>query len=227
MNRPFLKVGYIGLLVIIMSVTLVIIFPSKASKMPDGFFTPIIAFEFIQTKAEVFQLFVSTDGTINQAMVDTMNLGNRLDYFYMLLYTSFLLLFCVTCARLAEKKSYLIGAAISLVVLIGDAMENIQLLGITAGIEYGDFDTPLKLLYLFTWIKWGGIAAVFLVLLPWFARGGMFSKIIGMTGSATIALGVLAFLNRSMITEVFSLGVGLMFLFMIIYCFTFKTDEII
>jgi len=51
MNRPFLKVGYVGLLVIIMSVTLVIIFPSKASKMPDGFFTPIIAFEFIQTKA--------------------------------------------------------------------------------------------------------------------------------------------------------------------------------
>lgn len=227
MNRPFKKLGYLGLMVIVMSVILVIVFPSKAPKMPDGFFTPIIAFEFIQTKAEVFQLFVSTDGSVHQSMIDAMNLGNQVDYIYMLLYTSFLLLFCVTCARLSEKKFYYIGTVISLVVLAGDAMENVQLLGITSGIESGDFDAQLNLLYLFTWIKWGGIAAIFLVLVPWFAKGGLFSKTIGMTGGVTIALGVLAFLNRSMITEIFSLAVGLMFLFMIIYCFTFKSDEIL
>lgn len=227
MNKPFKQIGYLGFMVLVMSIILVMIFPSKASKMPDGFFTPIIAFEFIQTKAEVFQLFVSTDGAVHQSMIDAMNLGNQLDYIYMLLYTSFLLLFCVTCARQSEKKFYYIGAVISLVVLAGDAMENVQLLGITAGIASGDFDAQLNLLYLFTWIKWGGIAAVFLVLVPWFAKGGLFSKTIGMTGSITIAMGVLAFLKRSMITEIFSLGVGLMFLFMIIYCFTFKADEIL
>jgi hypothetical protein len=210
-----------------MSVMLVIIFPSKASKMPDGFFTPIIAFEFIQTKAEVFQLFVSTDGVVHRSMIEAMNLGNQLDYIYMCLYSFFLLMFCVTCAGLSEKKFYYIGAVISLAVLAGDAMENVQLLGITAGIESGDFDAQLNLLYLFTWIKWGGIAAVFLVLVPWFAKGGLFSKTIGMMGSVTAALGVLAFLNRSMITEIFSLGVGLMFLFMIIYCFTYTSDEVL
>ena len=225
MNKPFKKVGFAGLMVLVMSIILVMIFPSKAPKMPDGFFTPIIAFEFIQTKAEVFQLFVSTDGKVHQPMIDAMNLGNQLDYIYMCLYSAFLLLFCATCARLSEKKFYYIGAVISLVVLASDAMENVQLLGITAGIASGDFDAQLNFLYVFTWIKWGGIAAVFLVLIPWFAKGGLFSKIIGMTGSVTLAMGVLAFLHRSMITEIFSLGVGLMFLFMIIYCFTFKADE--
>ncbi len=227
MDRPFKKVGYVGLMVLVMSIILVITFPSKAPKMPDGFFTPIIAFEFIQTKAEVFQLFAGTDGIVLHSVIDAMNLGNQLDYIYMCLYSAFLLLFCFKCAGLSEKKFYYIGAVISFVVLAGDAMENVQLLGITAGIESGDFDTQLNLLYLFTWIKWGGIAAVFLVLVPWFAKGGLFSKTIGMTGSVTIAMGVLAFLNRSMITEIFSLAVGLMFLFMIVYCFKFKSDEIL
>ena len=193
--------------------------------MPDGFLTPIIAFEFIQTKAEVYQLFVNTDGSVHHSMIDAMDLGNRLDYIYMVLYSSFLLLFCVTCAKLSEKKFYYIGVAISLLVLAGDAMENVQLLSITSGIEFGDFDTQLNFLYLFTWIKWGGIVAIFLILMPWFARDGKFSKIIGMAGVVTALLGVLSFLNRSVITEIFCLAVGLMFLFMIIYCFTFKYDE--
>lgn len=51
MNRPFIKAGIVGLLVIVMSIVLLAVFPSKAVRLPDGFFTPIIAFEFIETKA--------------------------------------------------------------------------------------------------------------------------------------------------------------------------------
>jgi len=87
MNRPFKKIGFVGAAVITMSLILLAVFPSNGSKLPEGFFTPIIAFEFIQTKAEVFQLFVSTDGTIRREMVDAMNLGNQLDYIYMVLYS--------------------------------------------------------------------------------------------------------------------------------------------
>jgi len=227
MSRPFKKIGFIGATVIAMSIILLAVFPSTGSKLPEGFFTPIIAFEFIQTKVEVFQMFVQIDGTIRREMVDAMNLGNQLDYIYMVLYSLFLFLFCLKCAKLSENKFYFIGTLISLAILAGDAMENMQLLGITSGIESGDFDRHLNFLYLFTWVKWGGIAAVFLVLIPWFAKGGKFSKTIGMTGSVTAALGVLAFINRSVITEIFCLGVGLMFLFMIIYCFTFSADEIV
>ena len=167
-NRLFLKAGYVGLLVIVMSMILVIIFPSKAPKMPAGFFTPIIAFEFIETKAEVFQLFVSTDGTIRQSMVDAMDLGNPLDFIYMFLYSLFLLMFCLKCAQISSKKYYYMGAVIALAVLSADVLENIQLLKITANLETGDFKQYLAWLHLFTWMKWGGLPLFF-----WYCFSGL------------------------------------------------------
>jgi hypothetical protein len=223
-NRLFLKAGYVGLLVIVMSMILVIIFPSKAPKMPDGFFTPIIAFEFIETKAEVFQLFVSTDGTIRQSMVDAMDLGNQLDFIYMFLYSLFLLMFCLKCAQISSKKYYYMGAVIALAVLAADVLENIQLLKITANLETGDFKQYLAWLHLLTWMKWGGIAAIFLGLFFWFIKGGKFSKIIGITGVLSFASGVLAYLNRSVLNEIFGLTVAVMFIMMILYCFIYKYD---
>lgn len=225
MHRPFLKAGYIGLAVIAMSLILLMIFPSRASKMPDGFITPVIAFEFIRTPAEVFQLFASTSGTVQRDMVAAMDLGNRLDFVYMVLYSAFLLVFSVRCAQLSSKKVYYLGAVIAVVVLAADVMENIQLLGITASLDTGDFEQYLIRLHLFTWIKWGGIAAIFLVLFFWFARGGMFSKIIGMGGLISAGTGVLAYFNRSVLNEIFSLSVAVMFILMIVYCFVWKSNE--
>ncbi|MBC2715198.1 MAG: hypothetical protein HF978_07815 [Desulfobacteraceae bacterium] len=225
MDRTFLKVGYVGLLVMGMSILLVIIFPSKASKMPDGFITPVIAFEFIETRMEVFQMFMSTDGTIRQEMVDAMDLGNQLDFIYMLLYSMFLLMFSLKCAKISSEKFYYIGAALSLMVLSADALENIQLMGITANLESGEFESCLTWLHLFTWIKWGGIATIFLVLFFWFIKGDIFSKIIGFTGILSFLTGVLAYLNRSVLNEIFGLTVAMMFLMMIVYCFTYKYDS--
>lgn len=223
-NRPFLKTGYVGLLVIVMSIILVIIFPSKVPKMPAGFFTPIIAFEFIETKAEVFQMFVSTGGTVRQTMVDAMDLGNQLDFIYMFLYSLFLLMFCLKCAEISLKKYYYMGAVIALAVLSADVLENIQLLGITANLESGEFKQYLAWLHWFTWIKWGGIAAIFLVLFFWFIKGGIFSKIIAFTGMLSFVSGALAYLNRSVLNEIFGLTVAVMFIMMILYCFIYEYD---
>ena len=227
MNRPFIKAGIVGLLVIVMSIVLLAVFPSKAVRLPDGFFTPIIAFEFIETKAEVFQLFVATDGSVRGSMIHAMDLGNRLDYIYMCLYSLFLLLFAVKCGQISGKKYYYIGAAVALLVLFADAFENIQLLGITAGIDSGDFGAQLVRLHIFTWVKWGGISAIFMVLAPWFMKGSMFSRVIGVTGIVSFILGIVSFLHRSIINEIFGLSVALMFILMIIYCFTFKYDGLV
>ena len=159
-------------------------------------------------------------------MVRAMDLGNRLDYVYMCLYSAFLLMVSVTCARLSKNKYYYAGVVLTLVVLAADALENVQLLGITANLSTGNFDSQLRLLHMFTWIKWGGIALIFLALSPWFLKGGRFSKIIGIMGIISFILGVAAYINRSVINEIFSLSVALMFILMIIYCFTYKTDKL-
>jgi len=135
MKKPFKHVGYLGLLVIAMSVLLVIIFPSKVEKMPEGFYTPIVAFEFVQNKAEVMQMFGQSDSPARRKLIAAMDLGNGLDYIYMVLYSVFLLLFCLQCKIITGKKFYLIGVVVSLIVLFGDAFENVQLLAITSKID--------------------------------------------------------------------------------------------
>jgi hypothetical protein len=226
-SKLFLKTGIAGLLMIAMSIGLLAIFPPKAPNMPDGFFTPIIAFEFIETRAEVVAMFTQKDDagreSINEPMLAAFDLGNRLDYIYMVLYSGFLMMFSLTCAKLSGKKYFYAATALSLFVLACDALENIQLLGITAylrsGMTMGDLEALLVNLSRFTWMKWGGIAAIFLILAPWFLRGGKFSKAIGLSGVACAGLGLAAFLHRPVITEIFGLSVVLMFLMMIVYCF--------
>jgi hypothetical protein len=222
-NKPFIKTGYLGLAVMMMSVLLLFVFPPKAPSLPEGFLTPIIAFEFIQTKTEVIEMFGGENITMRNEMARAMDLGNQLDYVYMCLYSAFLLMVSVTCARLSKNKYYYAGAVLALAVLAADALENVQLLVITMNLATGNFDSQLRLLHLFTWIKWGGIALIFLTLSPWFLKGNRFSKIIGIMGIIIFILGVAAYMNRSLINEIFSLSVALMFILMIIYCFTYKT----
>ena len=223
-NREFMKIGFLGIAVVIMSLILLAVFPAKAPVLPDGFFTPIIAFEFIQTPDEVYQLFGHENSAERDVMVHAMDLGNRLDFIYMVLYSGFLAAFCMKVFRQTQKNLYIIGAVIAAVVLLGDFLENIQLLGITAHLNTGDFLNELERLRYFTWLKWGGLCLVFVVLAPHFFRGRVFSKIIAGWAVLTITAGIIAFVNRSLINEIFSLFVAVMFVLMIIYCFVYKRE---
>lgn len=222
MKRPFFKSGVIGILVIICSLTLMKVFPSQAPEMPDGFMTPILAFEFVISPQEVEALFGEPNSGFRHAMVAAMDLGNRLDYIYMVLYSLFLFTFSVTCARTRKNPQYYLAALASLLVLAGDALENVQLLGITAKLAEGGFDRELKMLFYFTWLKWGGLVFIFLVLIPYFFSGSLTTKLIALVGLSTAVLAVLSFLNRSAINELFSISVAVMFLLMIIYSFTHR-----
>ena len=222
-NRPFIKVGFLGLLVLGMSIVLLMVFPSRAPWMMDGFSTPIIAFEFVQSQSEVYRLFGLTGSpdqlSMTQSMIRAMDFGNRLDYIYMVLYTSFLFFFSFVCAKNTGQKYYYAGSMLSFVILVADALENIQLLRITAKITSQDFAKELSFLHCFTWIKWGGITVVFLILAPYFFKGRTYSKVIAAIGISSFILSVPAYLNRSVLNELLGLSVALMFLMMIVYSF--------
>lgn len=217
MKRPFLFSGIIGICVILCSVVLLLVFPGRASKLPHGFVTPIIAFEFIQTPQEVLDLF-GPQGTIDHArLVKAFDLGNRIDFLYMALYCAFLFVFSMKVARLRGKRVYRLGGVLSLLILAGDLLENVLLLGITARLPTGAFDTQLMLLRFFTWQKWGGIALVFLILAPHFSGGGRFSRAIAACSVLSAVLALAAFLHRGVLNEIFSLSVAVVFLLMISY----------
>ena len=222
MSRPFFKSGIIGILLIITSLTLVKVFPSQAPNLPDGFFTPILAFEFAISRQEVENLFGESQSDYRKTMVAAMDLGNRLDYLYMILYSLFLFGFSITCARLNRRRRYYFAALVAVLVLIGDVMENIQLFGITRKLAEGGFEKELQLLFYFTWLKWGGLALIFLILLPYFFNGSLVAKLIALVGLTTVILAILAFIHRSVINEIFAISVGVMFLMMIIHALTHK-----
>ena len=211
-----------------MSIVLLMVFPSKAPWMMDGFSTPVIAFEFVKSQSEVYKLFGLTGSldqlSMTQSMIRAMDLGNRLDYIYMVLYTAFLFFFSFVCAKNTRQKYYYAASFLSFAILIADAMENMQLLRITAKIASRDFGKELFFLHWFTWIKWGGITLVFLILSSYFFKGSIYSKIIAAMGISSFILSVLAYLNRSVFNELLGLSVALMFIMMIIYSFIYKIN---
>jgi len=220
--RPFKISGFIGVAVILMLVVLIFVFPPRAQSMVEGFFTPIIAYEFIQTKDEVYRLFGSEASPEREVLVRAMDRGNQLDFIYMVLYSAFLFTFSIRCSRERGKKFFLLGAVISILVLVSDFCENIQLLGITSKLETGGFEAELMYLNIFTWLKWGGIALIFLILMPYFFKGSLVAKGIALLGVIASILGLLAFIHRSVINEIFALSVGIMFFCMILYSLLYR-----
>jgi hypothetical protein len=219
-QRPFIISGLIGLAVILMSVISLLVFPQTSPGQIDGIRSPIVAFEFAQTAAEINTLFGPNGATEQAEMVQKMDQGNRLDYLYMLLYSAFLFSFAVLAAKQSGQKWVYAGAVLALLALIGDALENVQLLSITANLQSGDFGAALARLHWFTWLKWGSLALYFLVMAMWFWGNGRFAKLIAVVGVLTFLLGLAAFMQRGPATEPFTLAVALMFLLMIIFCFT-------
>src|SRR5437870_5380768 len=197
MKRTFIFSGFIGITVVVMSFVLLSIFPSKAPGMTKGFFTPIIAYEFISTPQEVYLLFGQMNSPEQKTMISAMDLGNRIDFLFMILYSSFLFTFSLICRKETGSKIFYACAAISILVMFGDLLENLQLLSITSKIGAGDFTAELYYLKIFTWLKWGGICILFALFFTYFSRGNLYSRVVGYAGIITPILGVLAFLHRS------------------------------
>jgi hypothetical protein len=105
---------------------------------------------------------------------------------------------------------------------VGDALENVQLLQITAVLDTSEFGATLTRLHWFTWLKWGSLALYFLLMAGYFWGNGRFGKLIAVVGSFTFLLGLASFIRRGPTTEPFTFAVAAMFLLMIIYSFIKK-----
>jgi len=220
-RKPFIIPGYIGMTVLLMSVLLMVVFPSQVSQIPDGFFTPIIAFEFIETSEEVHAFFGTAGSQDYEETLRKMNIGNQLDFIYLALYGIFLIAFSFQMYTLSGNRWYLLGIVTSLVVMAGDILENVQLLGITSRLSTGDFDQQLALLQIFTWLKWGGLVVTFLILAPFVRTMNRIGKATSVVILLSLVLGITALMNRGVATELFSVSVAAVFLLMIISCFIY------
>jgi hypothetical protein len=218
-DRLFLLSGILGVGAVVIPLIFSLIGPRQVGPMPDGFFTPVLAFEFAESTAELTSLFAP------EGAAAAMDRVNRWDFLYMTFYGLFLFTFALAAARQTGRRYFYVPAALALLIPLADAMENVQLLAITRVLGEADvapvLDRLLPLLTRlrwFTWLKWGGLAVYFLLIWPYFrGQSGLLGRVIGIVAQLPAVLAVLSYFNRGLLSELFALAVGLMFLLLTVY----------
>jgi hypothetical protein len=212
-DRLFVLSGILGLGALAMTVFLALIGPREIGPLPFGFITPVMAFEFAESEAEVYRLFEP------QGSAAAMDRVNRWDFLYMALYNGFLGTFALAAARHTRQTIYISAAILALVIFFADAMENIQLLGLTYRMQLdgGSLEATLARLHVYTWLKWGGLALYFLLLIPYFRDLSGPWRWVWVPALLPAVLAAAAFLNRGLANELLALSIGLMFLLLTAY----------
>lgn len=205
----------LGLAVMVFSIVLMFVFPTEVPQMPAGFSVPIIAYEFVQTDQEI-KAFFGAEGEFRDRLVSAMNLGHVLDYFFLVFYSGFLATWGVFCVHLTSNKLFYLVAFTAVIAAFGDVFENIQLVKIANTLNKGVFETELKNLFLFTWVKWGALALAFPIIGICIFKFGWVGKIIALLSCLTLILGVIAFADRSVVTAIFTKGISLLFLLLFV-----------
>jgi hypothetical protein len=208
---PFFRVAaWIGAALLAVTVVLLAVLPKHAGVLPQGFRTPILAFEFARTPAEVEALFGPPGSTERTALVRATDRGNAIDFLFMAVYSSFLAFFALGVARLAGRR-YALVAVLAPLAAIADCFENFQLFAITSHLG-GNYEEALSKLPVFTWIKWGGLAFSVAWLSPFLLHHRGIERLTGVLGASTGILAVLAAVSRGPLTEAFSAALSVTFL---------------
>lgn len=209
----------LGIILIIISLILMYINTVITGPLAEGFFTPIIALEFLNNTKDLTNFF---DIITVDSLKTSLKLGNQIDYAYMFSYG----LFAFMCGRLMyiETKVKALWLSFPLVVIIitADAFENLNIAEILAMQEYQNGGLILDQLQLFTWLKWGSLSALMLLYSVYFFQGNWWKIILGIVLSSPFILYGVAFYFRGLFCEIFALTIMLSFLSLLIFAITWK-----
>lgn len=212
-NRLFLPSGILGLGALVMTLVLALIGPREVGPMSPGFITPVMAFEFARSEAEVVRLFEP------EGSAAAMDRVNRWDFLYMALYGLFLVTFALAAALDSDQYTPWFAAGLALLIPLADAMENVQLLRLTSQSAFGGagMADALGRLHLFTWLKWGGLALYFLLLAGYFREQPGRWRFVWLLTDVPVLLAFWAFLRPGLASELMALSIGLLFLLLTLY----------
>ena len=148
--------AFAGLATLVLALAMLFIYPSTAT-LSDGFRTPIIAFEFAKSEADLAFLAGSSEtATRHRADIDR---GQHLDMVFPLAYGGLMALLLVGLARKGVRSAW-VGACFALAIIPSDIRENLVMFNITSALDRGQTSADLlPALWSATWIKWWCIAA--------------------------------------------------------------------
>lgn len=160
-----------GSAVLLLAVVLIAVMPAApVSENVPGFQNAVIGFELASDPAHVFGILGRPGAPERTDAVRRMDLGNRIDFLYMLAYPALYVGIALLLAAHGRITGIGAAALVSLAacMTLGDALENRQLFALSAATDPQAMADPLARLRVFTLIKWyaiygaSGLAAPFI-----------------------------------------------------------------
>jgi hypothetical protein len=191
-----------------------------------NFNSPIVPFEFAETKTDIKALFYINDQLQTDKImgVDDQNI---VDFFYMLSYTGLLILVFSEIKKQEHRILNSIGIILSCLILLSDALENLMLLNITeALLDSTGYIKFLGLLSIFTHIKWFGLSMIFVVLCFNYFKLGNKGKLYCIFSILPIIMSFLSFFGKNKVYDIYyAYSVMFAFIILIIRIFVSKFAE--
>jgi len=151
-----------GAAVLAIGIALAIVMPQKAvTRNVDGLSGAVVGFELVTTPDEVLGILGAPDHPQRAAAVQAMDRANRVDFLFMLAYPALAVAIVrlLVARGLAPRAATPIVGLLALVMIVGDFIENRQLLVLSQLTDPAAMAEPLARLRTATIWKW---AALFL-----------------------------------------------------------------
>lgn len=201
----------LGMATIILGVVLLVTFPVSA-ELSEGFRTPIIAFEFAKTEADL--AFLSGSSEVNRLNREKMDAGHVWDMAFPFAYGGFIALMLLLIFKNGHRFVWL-GMLFAVSIIPFDINENLTMLQITQALaNAASIENLLIELQIATWLKWGAIGISMAVLAMGFTANKEYgSAVVSLIAALAIAACWVSNAEPS-ITEIMSV---LTFLFFVIF----------
>ena len=190
LEKPFAKVGLIAIPLLLVALVLGFYNPKGPCQ---GFSSAIIAYEFAHTPADIAGIFQSLSPEERAGM----DMTNIVDYPFMFLYSGFIFLFFMVAKRHFRMPWLVAGQVLAVLILLGDAFENVQLIQISSGFVENSDNVQLlpylSKLHFFTWLKWGCLAIAMALSIAPFSKGNTYSKVLAGLMGIPVILAIVAF----------------------------------
>ncbi len=218
---PIAKAGFFAFPLLIFIILMESYYPIVA---PDGYKSFIIAFEFANTPEQIHTLLSG----LSSATLDRIDLGNYIDFGFMLTYVLFLIIFIRATSKAFSRNWLLLGIPVCIIILFADFYENILLFQITdiysPTVTNDELNSILQQLHPMTWIKWGGLSVVFAVISITFLEKKLRSTIEGWVCAVPFLISFFAFSDNPIIISWFTLSIFIVFFVLILFSFTYNTE---
>jgi hypothetical protein len=145
-----------------LAIVLLLLMPAEpVRKNGPGFTSAVIGFELASEPVHVLDVLGHPEDAARADTVRRMDLGNWLDYGFMVAYSVLYVGIALLLVARAEAPGWLIPttAVLALVMFAGDALENRELLTLSSLTDPAAMAEPLARLRAFTLAKWAALYA--------------------------------------------------------------------